>query len=84
MARVLISTRHLVPITGNKANPISHRVYLFIYIYVRYTVLFGPACGDWGLLNTEENYIKQKYKKQQDRNRFESNEIKVEILQKLR
>ena len=34
-----------------------------VCVCVQYTVLFATACGDWGLLNIEESYIKQKYKR---------------------
>ena len=72
--------RRFLPYHG-KCKRIQSRiefVYLFISIYVRYTVLFAMD-AEVGDCNN-----KQKYKKLQDRKRFESDEINFEILQKLR
>ena len=58
-ARVLISTG-VSPLSGEmQANPMSHRVYLFIYIYASTAVLFAMACEGWVLGETFEGNNKK-------------------------
>ena len=63
-----------------QANPISHRVYLFIYIYGSTAVLFAMAYEGWVLGETfeESNNKSVLLLKQLDRNRIQSDEKKVE------
>ena len=45
-----------VPYTRDEEpNKILHRVCIFIYICIRYTVLLATLCEGWVLVNTEES-----------------------------